>query len=486
MTITFNQIPSTVRVPGHYVEIDNSEATSNPSVLDQRVLLVGTRLSTGTVVANTLVRITSLAMAQAYFGRGSQLAAMVAAFRVANTDTPLYAMAMDEASGGTAATGTITVSGTSTAAGTIYLYVAGVRLQVGVQSGTAAAAVATAIAAAINANADLPVTAAAASAVVTLTARHKGVVGNGIDARDSYQLGEALPAGISLAYAALAGGAGTPAIETLLAALPDVQFTTYCLGHSDSNTLMRVQADLTTRWSAQRMVEGHAIAAAIGTQAALTTVGTAANYEHVTLLGINKAPDPIWVWAAVAAAVDAAEQDPARPRQTLALPGIKAPAESARFIWDERNTLLYSGISTWRADSDGTVRIERLITMYRTDATGNADVSYLDLETMRTLIYVRYFFRVNVVQRYPRHKLADDGAVYDTDQAVVTPSEFKAFLLSLYQELISAVICEGYDAFKASLVVERDSADRNRLNTLMQPNLVNQARVFATKIQFKL
>lgn len=486
MSITFNDIPSNIRVPGHYVEIDNSEATANPSTLTQRVLMIGTRLATGTVAANAVTRITSLAQAQAAFGRGSQLAAMVAAYREVSTETPLYAVAVDEASGGVAATSTITVTGPATAAGTITLYVAGTRLQVGVASGDAVATIAAAIAAAVNASLDLPVTAGAAAGVVTLTCRHKGVVGNGIDVRDSYLLGESLPAGVALAYAAGTAGTGTPAIAALIAALPDIQYTSWCLGHSDSATLAAVQAELASRWDGMRMLEGHAIAAAAGTHAELTTLGEAVNDEHITLLGTYKAPHPAWIWAAVTAAVDAAESDPARPRQTLALTGLYAPVEAVRFNWEERNTLLYSGISTWSVDNDGTVRIERLITMYREDGAGNEDTSYLDLTTMRTLIYVRYFFRVNVASRYPRHKLADDGAVYDTDQAVVTPSEFKGYLLSLYTALVTAVICEDYTAFASSLVVERNATDRNRLDTLMQPNLVNQARVFATKIQFKL
>ncbi|MCD7099119.1 phage tail sheath subtilisin-like domain-containing protein [Stenotrophomonas sp. MMGLT7] len=486
MTIVFNDIPSRIRVPGHYVEVDNSEATSNPSTIDQRVLLIGTRLAAGGAAANVIQRINSNAQAVEYFGRDSQLAQMVAAFRGANTTTPLYAVAMNEPAAGVAATGTVTVTGPATAAGTLALYVAGQRLQVGVDAGEAAASIATAIAAAINTASGLPVTAAAAAGVVTLTARHKGVVGNGIDVRDSYQLGESLPAGVGLAYALTSGGTGTPDIDALIAALPDIQYTTWCLGHSDSNTLAAVQAELESRWDGMRMIEGHAIAAAVGTQAELTTLGESVNYEHVTLMGLHRAPHPAWTWAATIAAVDAAEEDPARPRQTLELPGLYAPAEAVRFGWEERNTLLYSGISTYKVDSDGTVRIERLITLYREDSVGNEDTSYLDLETMRTLIYIRYFFRANVLSRYPRHKLADDGAVYDADQAVVTPSEFKCYLQALYAQLVSAVICEDYAGFADTLVVERDGSDPNRLNTLMQPNLVNQARVFATKIQFKI
>ena len=486
MSVLFNDIPARTRVPGHYVEVDNSEASSNPQALEQRALIIGSRLSTGSVAKNEVQRIFSNAQAEDYFGRGSQLASMVAAFRRTNSLASLYAIALDDAAGGTAATGTITVTGPATKAGTVYLYLAGTRLQVGVDAADTATAIATAIAAAINAVADLPVTAAAAAGVVTITAKHKGVVGNGIDVRDSYQLGEELPAGVAIAYVVTSGGTGTPDIEGLLAALPDTQYTTFCLGHSDTNTLAAVQEELERRWSGLRMIEGHAIAATQGTVGELTTLGESVNYEHVTVMGLHQALQPTWIWSATIAAVDAAEEDPARPRQTLELPGLYAPAEGSRFIWEERNTLLYSGISTFDVTAGGTVRIERLVTMYREDPAGNEDTSYLDLETMRTLIYIRYFFRSAVSSRYPRHKLADDGGNYDPNQAVVTPSEFKGFLIALFGSLVTAAICEDAADFAATLVVERDTLDRNRLNTLMRPNLVNQARVFATKIQFKL
>ena len=92
--------------------------------------------------------------------------------------------------------------------------------------------------------------------------------------------------------------------------------------------------------------------------------------------------------AAVTAALDAAEPDPARPRQTLALPGVLPPAPAERFTREERNLLLFDGISTLYADAGDVVRIERLITSYQESPTGEADISYLDIETVRTLAYL--------------------------------------------------------------------------------------------------
>ena len=45
---------------------------------------------------------------------------------------------------------------------------------------------------------------------------------------------------------------------------------------------------------------------------------------------------------------------------------------------------------------------------------------------------------------------------------------------------------EGLEAFKESLVVERNSGDVNRLDFLLRPNLMNQFRIGATLIRFIL
>ena len=86
--------------------------------------------------------------------------------------------------------------------------------------------------------------------------------------------------------------------------------------------------------------------------------------------------------------------------------------------------------------------------------------------------------------RYPRHKLADDGVAYGAGQAIITPKAAKGELLALYRQLADLGWVEDYDGYKATLIVERDISDRNRLNFSDQPNLVNQLRVVAGKTQF--
>ena len=169
MTISFDNIPSTLRVPFVYVEIDNSNAVQGAVIQPYKILVFGQRLAAGTVLAHVPTRVTSAAQAKTYFGAGSMLAQMLEALIDANNFTECWAVALDDDAAGVKATGTITFTGPATAGGTLYIYIGGRRLTVGVNSADSATTIAAAVAAAINADTDLAVTAGAALGVVTLT-----------------------------------------------------------------------------------------------------------------------------------------------------------------------------------------------------------------------------------------------------------------------------------------------------------------------------
>jgi len=103
-----------------------------------------------------------------------------------------------------------------------------------------------------------------------------------------------------------------------------------------------------------------------------------------------------------------------------------------------------------------------------------------------TLYRLRFQVRARISQKFPRHKLADDGNLIGPGNAVVTPKVIRAELISLAQDWIEAGLVEGIEQFKADLLVERDQADPNRINALIPPDLVNQLRFFASMIQFRV
>lgn len=486
MTIIYDGIPARLYTPGSYIEFNNELASATSQSF--KALMFGMRLNTGTVAANTPVRVTDPSQGVTFFGRGSMLAAMISATLKANPSTELWVIAQDEATAGTAATASLTIDSAATSAGTLVCYLGGKAVRIGVAENDTQAVIAANLVTAITLDKDVLVNAAIDGTTahqINLTAKHKGEVFNGFDVRFNYY-GEAMPEGVTVTTVNLSGGTANPDIASSIAAMGDAWFNWLTMPYTDTANLTALKAELDSRWSPMRQIDCRAFAAFAGTHAATGTFGGNHNSPHLSVMGISTSPTPTFIASAINTAVASFNLsiDPARPLQTLVLPGFKAPALQDRYTQQERNLLLFDGISTFTVGDDGTCRIERQITTYQTNAAGLPDASYLDVNTPETLSRIRFEQRSMIAQQYPRHKLADDGTNYGAGQPIVTPKIIKGQLLALYRDLETRGWVEDYDNYAALMIVERDATDRNRLNWRDTPNLVNQARVFAGKQQF--
>lgn len=489
--ITFLTIPLNWRVPGAWIEVDHTKAVPGLPSMPHRILLLGQRLAAGSLAANVLTRVTRAADGVDYFGRGSQLAQMVAAALKVNSTTEIWAMGMDDLVAGVKATGTIALTGTATEAATLYAYIGGGRVAFNVASGDTAAAVATSLAAAINANADLPGVAAAVAGTVTVTARHKGLTGNDIDLRIGYYQGEkSTAAGLTVAITAMASGAGNPDVTAAIAAMSSGAFYTIAMAWTDPANMTAMETELAGRWGGLDMRAGHAFGCLSGTFSGLTTVGSARNSPHSTLFGLKKSPTTPWVIAAqAAAAVEfSGANDPAIPFRGLRLPDVMAPAEADRFTNTERNLLMYDGISTIIFDVDGSALVEQVLTTYQTNSFGLDDASLLKLNSKWTSDYLRYTFRMAVVRDYPAHKLAGDDVLgqIQPGQKIATPRLIRNTLIGAASQLAAVGLLEDLEQFKRELIVVRSASDPNRVNAILPANIVNQFDVFAAAVQFIL
>jgi phage tail sheath gpL-like len=489
--VSFNQLPGTLRVPFVAAEFDGARASGGPALLAFRALLIGQKNSVGTAAGNAILKVANADQVATLAGRGSQLHRMAKAWFTENTNTECWIGVLADDGAATAATATVTVTGAATAAGTLALYVAGNLVRVAVTSGMTATQVAAAIAAAIGNTVggnDLPVTCTSALGVATITGVNKGIAANEYDLRVNYQSdSESTPAGITVAVTAFSGGATNPVLTSLIAAMGDTWFNVIAHPYTDATSLAAIEAELASRMGPLRMIDGVAITAKSGTYSTVSTLGAGRNSPSSVIVRTNDSPTPPMEYAASVAGVVAlsAQADPARPFQTLPLAWVLPPALSALDTLQMRNLLLYSGISVTRLAGTQVV-IDRLITTYQTNAAGSSDQAYLSVETLFTLAYLRYSFRVQMQTRYPRHKLANDGTRLGAGQAVITPLLGKAEAVSWFRSMEELGLVEGFDQFKADLVVERDATDANRLNLLLPPNLINQLIVTAAKVQFRL
>lgn len=486
--ITFTTLPVDIRTAGQYLEIDNSKALRGLPNQNRRMLFIGNKLAAGTAATGTLQRINSAAEAATLFGRGSVLHEMLRYARDANKTSDIWAIGLDDLGAGVAQVQTITVTVTTAQPGTIALYVNGQKLSVGVSAGDAVATIATAIAAAINAYLDGPVTAISAAGVVTVTARHKGQFTADIDLRVNYYSDEKLPTGVSLAFNSVTAGTGNPDVATALAAISQEAFYDIVVPYNDTANIVKLETEFNNRWGGMDMRTGHVFYGFKGTQGQITTYGSARNSPHGSFIGIKNPPQAAYIWAAVLAAVAefSGANDPARPFQTLPLPGLLPPAQADRFTRLERDLNLRDGCSTFTVDQGGNVLIERVVTTYQVNAYGLDDVSYLDLETKWTVDYMRFAFRAAIAFNFPRHKLADDGTNFAPGQAVATPNAIKSVLIATARQLEQVGLLENFEQFKKDLVVVRSQTDRNRVNAILPPDVVNQFRIFAGSVQFIL
>ncbi|PTO90743.1 phage tail protein [Vibrio sp. 10N.286.48.B8] len=377
MSIGFAEVPSTARVPGVYIEIDNSLANSAEDL--QVILAIGNAVSDATVAPNKVTLCMDETIAAASFGANSDIVEMITYFRKQDKTMPIFAVSVED-------------------------------------SDTASA----------------------------------------------------------------------------LAALGDVQYHHIMCSLNDSTTIRELGTFLEERYGALEQVPGIAYLPKKGTHAELITFAPTSNCALINFLPINNLGDSAEAPLSDAAAIGAwvgqiapsLAIDPCRPLQTLKLNGVYSLA-AQEWDWAERNLFLYEGLSTYTVNSANEVLIERAVTAYTENAAGVTDNSYLDVMTPATAMYFRQKQRSLILSVYPRHKVAKDGTKFAKGQPIVTPTMFKAKLLTLYRDLEYQGIVQDFDGYKKSLIVELDETNKQRVNYQDSPQFVNGLIIVAGKIQFR-
>ncbi|MBQ0956929.1 phage tail sheath subtilisin-like domain-containing protein [Serratia symbiotica] len=495
MTVPFNRLPPNQRAPFFYAEFDNSMANSATTV--QRTLLIGQMLATATATPGIPQKVSSDSLVAGICGNGSMLHNMMTVYLTNDPAADIWILPLsDGASGIVPASGKLQVLTAATATGVLSIYIAGMRVQLTVVSTDDKGAVATAIAAAINGQSTLPVIAdvdSKSSDTVNLTAKNKGWHGNSIDIRLNYQGaagGEDTPQGMTFKITPMAGGIGSPDLKAALGNLQDRTFDFIVNPYTDTtslNVMKEFLSDSSGRWSYAQQLYGHSFGALTGTYGSLSTVGEARNNQHETLLGINGSPTPAYLWAAALTGAIALSlrNDPGRPTQTLTISGVLAPPLEDRFTLTERNNLLYSGISTYTVADDGSVQVEKTITTYQKNKYGDADDSYLNIETIFLLMFVTRFLRAQITSKFGRMKLANDGTRFAPGAPIVTPNVIRAELIAQYRTLEYNGYVQDAAAFAKTLLVERNSSNTKRIDVLWTGTLIDQLEIFALLNQWR-
>jgi phage tail sheath gpL-like len=277
-----------------------------------------------------------------------------------------------------------------------------------------------------------------------------------------------------------------PDIAQAFVDIDGTQFNVMACAYSEVEPLRQLGNELQSRASAKRQIEGFAVAALNKGVIDGAAVSKQLNSPYLSVLPTCKSESKPWELAASLAGVLASQAniDPARPIQTLVLPDIKAPDNKEIESRATREAALRDGLSTFYVDAGGNVRIERLITAYRTNALGAEDLSYLNPSVPLTLSFIRWDFRRYFMTKYPRHKLASDN--FKGKGAVMTPKLAKAEAICLAREWEEQGLIQDLNLFQEGLITEIAKDDPTRLNLSMSPKLVSQFCVLGAKVSFLL
>lgn len=488
MTITTN-VPQT-NVPGRSAFIDNSQAVQANAGTNYRVLLIGTK-SAGAAGPVDVVTQIFAGDDGVQWGEGGMIDRDVKLAVAANPSIPMFVIALDEDGGGTKAELELTIAASlTTADAVLHMYVGGLYTPVAIPDASGEGDIATAIGAAVDAKTGLTmVELLVAAGVVDLACKFNGEAGNSINVQFNRGIKEEFPPGMGAVTIVQTLGTLDPTITPAIAAMVGAQFSHIHLPYEAAAQQDEMLTELVARFGPEDQEWGISFTAKDDTTANLLIYGASRNSQlQVTPEVDTGTASPNFECGAVMVAVAAGEPDPARPLQTLPLPGIVGALEGVglRRNKAERNTLLGTGIATTKVSDSGVVQIERFVTNYLTNPAGSPDVSYKDLMTVLIALVFRDAINQHFALRYPRHKLADDGNDFGANQPVITPNIAKAEIMTVFDVFLADAILENREQFLADLIVARSDVDKNRLEYSCNPDTVNQFRIFAGVIAFIL
>jgi phage tail sheath gpL-like len=490
-------IPGNWKLPLFWAVVDGSMAGNLTE--SQPALLVGQMLAPGVAVPNVPIPIGSAAVAKQQFGAGSMLERMVNRFLAGNPTQQLWCIPVADPVAGQKAAGSVSFAVAGLQSGVLNLYIAGQKVAISVYSTDTAVTIAANLVAAINAMTTLPVVAAVdgtTASKVDLTCRWKGLTGNDIDLRLNYlglYGGEATPVGLTPTIVDLTGGAGEPDFTAAISAIASTQFYHLGLPFDDTGSLQAWDAEYGFgpggRWSYTRQQYGWIYNAHRADYADGLTWGLAHNSAVTTTMIIEPdSPSPVWEWVAGYCAQGAAAllDDPARPLQTLQMPGLLPAPIALRFSQSELNDFVNSGLAVQATAPSGTPMILREALQYQLNSFGQADTAFALLTVLSNLAELLSRMKSAITSKYARVKLAPDGTNFGPGQAIVTPTIVKGELVAEARQAEYDGLMSNVTAFKQNLLVQINDQDPNRLDILWPPQLMGQLRDFDVLAQFRL
>ena len=488
--ISFTQVATNEKIPGYYGEISTVNANQGTYDYPTRILVAGQMLSDGVADALSKNIIVDPKQALELFGRGSQLALACQKILEIQDTIEIHAVPQEDLGASATASGSILIDTAPTVSGTLYLYIGGERLTIGVSATDTEAEIATAIVAAITeANDELLVEAAVNGVTaeqVDITSKHAGLIGNEIRIAANYYGDERDPTNFAKTVTQLSGGTANPDIGDVIDVIEGDWFSDIHMPYTDTDNLVLMEAEIKDRYSATGKLDAHVYVSTRGTFSENYTFSDGRNSGLVSNLDVPAdALEPAWLWSAAVCAWGAfwSNQHPARPYKGLVLKGIKPPPTVRTTT--ERRILLSNGCSTWTVNANGEVVIERLVTMYQENDGGIEDETFLDITTPKTFSHIRYDHNAYISTLY----FGAEGKVLteNEDAAAVSDILVTPKTIAASSKARSTLwVQKGWVSEVLNIKAEVDSNDETRVNMLMSLDITNPLMILATKLDMRL
>jgi len=466
----------------------------------------------------------SLREARRLFGPGSIAVTMAIQHFCTCPELPLYIAPVDDPTiGSQKAQHTITVTGPATDNGVLSWGILDEIFAIGVIAGSTAAEVATGMAAVMKRWIDLPFDVeqgtgvtpgdpptGAPTNVITLTAKNAGSAGNWFEPVMNPNFGDRFPAGLGLELETTRAGVG---VVDVVPALPVMacQFDCVATGFEDEIANNLVMLAIRNNWRCTVQGDfkgGHLFHSRTGTCGLIYAYGMDRNNPEETVIPIPgpgadypdapgyKYPGYMLAAAAASRTCCTACYDPSRPVQyDNGILGCMYDQRKCTTIWDQECKKMFydAGIMNWDVANTRGARmtmiwIEEPLTTYKWDpATGAPDGAWQRMESRYTVTkFVRdlgYWYR----RHYASVSLVSDGVAIPAGKRAVNPRIMQASILAWFRGTQLGWTAElGPVPLEEMIRVERTNTpqfcDPNRLNVLIDLDLVNQLARIATTI----
>ena len=218
---------------------------------------------------------------------------------------------------------------------------------------------------------------------------------------------------------------------------------------------------------------------------ALATNVTGAIVSGTTLAGgADGCPEPSWLWAAGICArlapwlSDCDTGNVSRNHTGLVVQGLHPPRDRTLAPnYPGRNVLNQSGISTWHIGADGSVQVDKIVTLYKVGSAGQPDAVFRDIQRVYQVSGGLKYLRALLATEHANKAIAD--ATPGSAGATSTVAEIKATLVHGYSDLVSAGVFEDLPTYAKSVVVRRDTQNRARVNVYNPMQAVSPLDVLA-------